>query len=216
MENNLLSDSEINSGKLQTKKARSGSWNKKRPDTPMVNEAFRPEWKRIRSSYSECNNPSCPNSVIILSDRELEENTMINQSANIVAESIVEGQLSRISISEDTKTDTVQREECSNENNGFRKIRNFRWCKKRMDTPMISEEQKFNWFRTHSSDSCSSNISFSNSDYASNDDQLIESPPIENNFSSKNSKEVFLKPLNAKFPNKHFKNHETFDPAFLQ
>ena len=216
MENKLLSDSFVNPGKIQTKKPRSWTWNKKRPDTPMVNEALRPEWKRNRSSYSECSNSSCQNSANVLSGRELEDKIVVNNSSNVVTDSIGEGQLSRISISEDTKTDTAQREECSTINNGFRKIRNFRWCKKRMDTPMISEEQKFYWFRTHSSDSCSSNTSISNSDYAFNDDQLIESPNFENNFSSTSSKGVFLKPLDKKFPNQHSKTHQTFDPAFLQ
>jgi len=216
MENKLLSDSERNPGKIQTKKARSWSWNKKRPDTPMVHEAFRPEWKRTRSSYSECSNPSCPNSAIILNDQEREENAVINQISNIVTESIGEEQLSRITIFEDAKNNKDQHEECSAQNSAFRKIRNFRWCKKRMDTPMISEEQKFNWFRTHSSESCSSNISISNSDYACNDDQFIERPPSESTFSSRNSTDVFLKPLNAKFPNKPSKTHQAFDPAFLQ
>ena len=216
MENKLLSDSEINPDKIQTRKARSWSWNKKRPDTPMVNEAFRPEWKSTRSSYSECINPSYPNYTIFPSDREFEENIVINQTSNVVTDRNGEGQLSRLSISEDAKNDKDQRQECATQNSTFRKIRNFRWCKKRMDTPMISEEQKFNWFRTHSSDSCSSNMSTSNSDCTFNDDQLIESPSIENTYASKNSKGIFLKPLITKFPNKHFKNHQTFDPAFIQ
>ena len=191
----ITTEIDINT-KIRKKSARVWGWNKKRPDTPLVDKTLKLEWKQSRSSNSDCKDPKCPMSANILNDEFFEDKPIINH-----VENINKGPLSVLTISDDKSSKSIT------ENRSFKNIRNLRWCKKRGDTPMINEEKRFNWFRVSSSDTYSSDASIPNSENDLNQEEPMKNSPQENPHLIMNSKGVFLKPLVTRFPNRASRKH---------
>lgn len=187
-------DNKISSAKTDVKKKRNLGWRKKRPDTPMINKISTIEWKRSRSSNSECTDSSCPNSANILSDADLKDELLSNPTANLQSIDLNEEQLRVLTISEENDRND-NGDKLISENSLKRKTKKFRWRKKRVDTPLINQEQKFDWFCTHfSCDESRNNEEPNNSSWNKNSHLIL------------NSRGVFLKPLITRFPNKASQN----------
>ena len=68
----------------------------------MINKISTIEWKRSRSSNSECTDSSCPNSANILSDADLKDELLSNPTANLQSIDLNEEQLRVLSISDES------------------------------------------------------------------------------------------------------------------
>ena len=205
-------DNKISSAKTDVKKKRNWGWRKKRPDTPMINKISTIEWKRSRSSNSECTDSSCPNSASILSDADLKDELLSNPTANLQSIDLNEEQLRVLTISEENDRND-NGDKLISENSLKRKTKKFRWRKKRADTPLINQEQKFDWFRTHFSNDHFSGASFpisrntsSSCDENRNNEEPNNSSWNKNSHLILNSRGVFLKPLITRFSNKASQN----------
>ena len=87
-----------------------------------------------------------------------------------------------------------------------RKSRNFRWRKKRVDTPIINQEQKFEWFRAHPPNNRFSEDVNSRSNERRNNEQSNKSSLNDTSPLVLNSRGIFLKPLITCFQNKVSRN----------
>ena len=94
-------DTKSSSSKREVRKKRNWGWNKKRPDTPMINKISTIKWNRSRSSNSECTDSSCPNSANTLSVTDSKDEMLLNSAANLQKFDLDEDQLRILSISEE-------------------------------------------------------------------------------------------------------------------
>ena len=208
------SDTKISSAKTEIRKKRNWGWRRKRPDTPMVNNISTMEWNRSRLSNSECTDSSCPNSAVTLSDTYSRDGLWHISAPNIKKFDLNEEQLRVLSISEENNRND-KGDELMTENSCKRKTRKFRWCKKRVDTPMINDEQKFDWFQAHSSNNRLSEPIIPSSDEKRNNEQSNKSSSNSSSNLVLNSRGIFLTPLITCFPRKTSRsfteNKETAD-----
>ena len=91
------------------------------------------------------------------------------------------------------------KEKLCSENVKCKRIRDLKWAKNRPDTPMVNEALKFEWRRTHSSDSTSTtNSSCPNSGSLCNSDVLEDILSIQK---AETDKKLILPAIKSSTPN---------------